>query len=415
VLKSVFLLGIILSTIVFTPFAFGQELKKATWLESISVVYDQKFTKSIQSSVAFETINNNEIQFSDEFIAKIMSHQEIRFVFFTNMEECVLGVELDEQCIMIGFDLNLLKGDLGINAIHENGQKIADELITDINNEFGVNAEFHSIFMHMDDGSASPIGDDLTTTRTVSAVFTLPREESATTFTKLSEQLINQQLRESGGFYDVAKELANKPDSIITVGINAHDTTPIMLFKVTHQERGGLGWVETEDGGAMLEYQFSVTGFDISKISPLMGLGIDKLERSKHFDDNFVPLNSVVQVIILPEYPSKVNLVNTNIIEKLDTVEDISENGWFFTSTSHDHIDARYLFGTLNSVTANELVMEIDSSDMLIQTENDSISTDDIKVGMEDSGVEQYAILIAIAIAAVGAAVFYLKGYKRNR
>ena len=63
VLKSVFLLGIILSTIVFTPFAFGQELKKATWLESISVVYDQKFTKSIQSSVAFETINNNEIQF----------------------------------------------------------------------------------------------------------------------------------------------------------------------------------------------------------------------------------------------------------------------------------------------------------------------------------------------------------------
>ena len=414
-LKSVFLLGIILSTIVFTPFAFGQELKKATWLESISVVYDQKFTKSIQSSVAFETINNNEIQFSDEFIAKIMSHQEIRFVFFTNMEECVLGVELDEQCIMIGFDLNLLKGDLGINAIHENGQKIADELITDINNEFGVNAEFHSIFMHMDDGSASPIGDDLTTTRTVSAVFTLPREESATTFTKLSEQLINQQLRESGGFYDVAKELANKPDSIITVGINAHDTTPIMLFKVTHQERGGLGWVETEDGGAMLEYQFSVTGFDISKISPLMGLGIDKLERSKHFDDNFVPLNSVVQVIILPEYPSKVNLVNTNIIEKLDTVEDISENGWFFTSTSHDHIDARYLFGTLNSVTANELVMEIDSSDMLIQTENDSISTADIKVGMEDSGVEQYAILIAIAIAAVGAAVFYLKGYKRNR
>ena len=413
-LKSVFLLGIILSTIVFTPFAFGQELKKATWLESISVVYDQKFTKSIQSSVAFETINNNEIQFSDEFIAKIMSHQEIRFVFFTNMEECVLGVELDEQCIMIGFDLNLLKGDLGINAIHENGQKIADELITDINNEFGVNAEFHSIFMHMDDGSASPIGDDLTTTRTVSAVFTLPREESATTFTKLSEQLINQQLRESGGFYDVAKELANKPDSIITVGINAHDTTPIMLFKVTHQERGGLGWVETEDGGAMLEYQFSVTGFDISKISPLMGLGIDKLERSKHFDDNFVPLNSVVQVIILPEYPSKVNLVNTNIIEKLDTVEDISENGWFFTSTSHDHIDARYLFGTLNSVTANELVMEIDSSDMLIQTENDSISTDDIKVGMEDSGVEQYAILIAIAIAAVGAAVFYLNGYKRN-
>ena len=63
-LKSVFLLGIMLSSVVFTPFAFGQELQKSTWLESASIVYDQKFSKSIQKSIAFETLNNNEIQFS---------------------------------------------------------------------------------------------------------------------------------------------------------------------------------------------------------------------------------------------------------------------------------------------------------------------------------------------------------------
>ena len=201
-LKSVFLLGIILISVIFTPLAFAQEsedsaplLQKATWLESMSVIYDQKFSKSIQASVAFETINNNDIQFSDELIKKIMSYEEIRFVFFTNMEECVMGVPLDEMCIMIGFNLDMLKGDLGINAIHENGKRISDELITDIKNAFGMNAEFHSIYLHMDDGSKKPTGTDLSTLRTASAVFTLPREDSNIVFTKLSEQLIDQQLR----------------------------------------------------------------------------------------------------------------------------------------------------------------------------------------------------------------------------
>ena len=270
-LKSVFLLGIILSSVIFTQVAFGQEsedsaplLQKSTWLESASIIYDQKFSKSIQTSIAFETLNNNEIQFSDEFIEKIMSYDEIRYVFFTNMEECVLGVQLDEQCIMLGLSLDLLKGDLGINAVHENGGRIADELITDINNAFGMNAEMHSIFLHMDEQKQSPIGSDLATLRTVSAVFTLPREESNNVFTKLSEQLINPQLRESGGFYDVAKEMSKNQSAVITAGmILQGNATPMMLFKVMHIERGEIGLVENESGDLVLEYQYSVEGFDI--------------------------------------------------------------------------------------------------------------------------------------------------------
>ena len=114
-LKSVFLLGIIVSSVIFTPFAFGQEseesvplLQKSTWLESMSVIYDQKFSKSIMVSMAFETINNNEIQFSDAFIEKVMSYEEIRYVLFTNMEECVMGIPLDEICVMIGLNRDML-------------------------------------------------------------------------------------------------------------------------------------------------------------------------------------------------------------------------------------------------------------------------------------------------------------------
>jgi len=420
VLKSVFLLGIILSSVIFTPFAFGQEsedsapsLQKATWLESMSVIYDQKLSKSIQASVAFETINNNDIQFSNELIKKIMSYEEIRFVFFTNMEECVMGVPLDEMCIMIGFNLDMLKGDLGINAIHENGTRISEELITDIKNAFGMNAEFHSIYLHMDDGTKKPIGTDLSTLRTASAVFTLPREDSNIVFTKLSEQLINQKLRESGGFYDVAKEMAKNPSSIITTGIALQgDELPMMLFKVMQIERGELGFVEGEDGNPSLEYQYSVSGFDISTINPLAHFGIDDLERSKYFEGHFVPLNSVMQVVVVPEYPSKVSTVNTNIIAKLDSAEDLVEKGWFFTSTSNNAIDARFLFGQSDSVTADELVMEIDTWD--IQNVDDSFLIDNINVRVQNTEGEQYIILAAIIIAAIGAAIFYLKGYKRR-
>ena len=418
-LKSVFLLGIIVSSVIFTPFAFGQEsedsvplLQKSTWLESTSVIYDQKFSKSIMVSVAFETINNNEIQFSDAFIEKVMSYEEIRYVLFTNMEECVMGIPLDEICIMIGFNRDMLKGDLGINAIHENGKRISDELITDINNAFGVDAEFHSIYLHMDDES-SQVGSDISTSRIASATFTLPREESNIVFTKLSEQLINPQLRESGGFYDIAKEMAKNPSTIITTGMMTQsDDIPMLLFKVMQMDRGELGLVEIEDGVTSLEYEYSMLGFDISTINPLLHFGIDNLERSKYFADHFVPLNSVVQVVVIPEQPSKVSTVNSNIITKLDSAEDLVEKGWFFASTSNDAIDARFLFGQSDSVTADELVMEIDAWD--IQSGDDSFLIDNINVRIQNTEGEQYIILAVIIIAAIGAAIFYLKGYKRS-
>ena len=395
-LKSVFLLGVILSSVIFTPLAFGQDLQKATWLESASIIYDEKFSKSVQASIAFETINNNEMQFPDELLKKIQYHEEIRFVLFTNMDQCVMGVSSDKQCIMIGFNLDMLKGDAGtpqgkINAIHENGKKIYDELITDIENAFGMDTKFHSMYLHMDDGNETPIESDIPSLRTASAVFTLPKEESSITFTKLTDQLFNQQLTNSGGFYDVAKEIAEDPNSILTIGVISQDV-PMMIFKISTVYEEYLD--------------------DISVISPLDYLGVNEIERSKHFADKFVPLNSVIQVVIVPENPVKVNAVNTGIITKLDSVEDLGEEGWFFTSTSYDVIDTRFLFGTSDVVTADDLVMEIGTWD--IQAGEDSFSTENIIVRAENTEGEQYIILTAIIIAAVGAAVFYLKGYKRR-
>ena len=105
-LKSVFLLGIMISLLVFTPFAFGQDLQKATWLENASIMYDQIVSKSVIASITFQTSSNTEIQFSDQLLEKISSYPEIRNVFFTNKDECVMGIASGKQCIMINFDIN---------------------------------------------------------------------------------------------------------------------------------------------------------------------------------------------------------------------------------------------------------------------------------------------------------------------
>ena len=143
-----------------------------------------------------------------------------------------------------------------------------------------------------------------------------------------------------------------------------------------------------------------------------MFLGVEQLERSDYFAERFVPLNSVVQVVVIPDKPSKIDTVNTNIITKLDSVEDLVEKGWFFTSTSYDAIDARFLFGESKTVSADELVMEI--SDWDIQGGDDSFSTENINTRIQNTEGEQYIILAAIIISAIIAAIFYLKGYKRN-
>jgi hypothetical protein len=57
--------------------------------------------------------------------------------------------------------------------------------------------------------------------------------------------------------------------------------------------------------------------------------------------------------------------------------------------------------------------MELSAWDM--QGENDSFSTENINIRIQNTEGEQYAILAVIIIVAIGAAIFYLKGYKRNR
>jgi len=388
VFKAAFLLMIIICAVIFTPFVFGQDLKKATWLEYVSIIYDQTFPK-VTSSVIFQTLNNNEIQFSDQLLEKISSREEVRLITFMNKGECVMGVKQNEQCILISMDYQMLKGDEGINALQTKGKEIGDEFISDLNTAFNLDTEFHSIWT-ISPGSDNMLSEYSGSGGLVNAVYTMPKQETSLIFENFSESLILQDITNAGGFYDTARHLANLPDTTVTVIIIKESVKPMLLFKVSHVD-------------------FDFKPIDISHISPLETIGVEKIERTKYFKDLFVPLNSVFQVLIFPNEPSKINTVETNVIQKLETVEDVSEKGWYFASTSYNKIDARFLFGTEKNVSADELVLTVKPETSL----NDNFSVENIQVNQQNGG-ESYVVLIVIIVAAIGAALFYLKGYKRN-
>ena len=106
------------------PFASAQQFEKATFQESASIIYDQKLSGSVIASIGFETTSNDEIRFPGELIEKINANEKIRAVIFTNAGECVIGVTAEQQCIMINFDYENLKGDGGIRMVQESAREM---------------------------------------------------------------------------------------------------------------------------------------------------------------------------------------------------------------------------------------------------------------------------------------------------
>ena len=139
----------------------------------------------------------------------------------------------------------------------------------------------------------------------------------------MSKLLLAKEIRGSGGFYEIAKQVANQPDSIISVTIVQDEKRPLFLFKVSK---------EYKDEAA-----------DISVINPLGIFDISELERTELFNDYFVPLNSIVRVMIIPENPMQINKIKSDVIDDLSNADRLSNPGWFFTYASHDKIDARFL------------------------------------------------------------------------
>ncbi|MBT3592323.1 MAG: hypothetical protein HOC53_03130 [Candidatus Nitrosopelagicus sp.] len=401
-IKSTLLLGILFSSILIMPFASAQQFEKATFQESASIIYDQKISGSIITSIGFETTSNEEIRFPGELIEKINANEKIRAVVFTNAGECVIGVTSEQQCIMINFDYEKLKGDGGIRMVQESAREMGGLLIDDLNQVFRTDAEFHSVYIHTADNANVLLETSgiVSGKGAVSATYVTDKRATDFLFTDIAGILIPKEIRDGGGFYDIAKKLSIHDDSIISVTMIPNEDSNLYMFKITKEIKEKSN--------------------NITVIRTLESFEVDKISRTDYFDNRNVPLNSIIQLIIIPSETTKVNAISTHAITDVTTFENIMKKGWFLSSPAGEMIDLKFLFGQSKTISAEELLVETAPWDM--QSEMTLYSVEKIESEAEEvpiieneeegSDETQYAVLGIIIVAGIGAAIFYLKGYK---
>ena len=381
-----------ISLIVFFSSAevYAQEPRLATFQETAQMIIDQSISNNVTAAISLQSTSNQEIRIPTELTKKIQETEKVLAVIITSEEQCVLGVPIDESCIMISMSVEGIEG--GIIAIQDRGRLIGDSLINDINDAFDTDAKFHSVFLHQRDESnrALETSGVISGQGTFSAVYTMPREDSQTMYEKFSTILLPLEIRESGGFYELARKLSAEQDARMTLSIIPQNGTSLFQLKLS------------------VDYPNTATG--IKNISPLEFFKTNELKRSDYFSKDFYPLNSLLKVILLSPEPLRVSDVNTKIVPDVikdgERLPEFTTDGWFFDQESGEKIEATYLFGKKFSVSKDDLVFTVSPLD---GTNGNEINTSSNTVKIDSF---QIVILVGIVMAAVGASIYYMKGFR---
>ncbi len=374
------LTGILIIT---TNYAYSQDLSLATFQETAQVLVDKSRTQDVTASITLQTTSIQEIKIPSELEKKIRDDKRITSVIITNQQQCVFGV-VDDACIMINVKRDL--SDKGIIEIQDHTKAIAELFIDEINQTFDTDAQFHSVFVHSDDeinrtletsGAVSGRG-------TVSAVFTMPMEDTSSMYEKISALLIPKAIRDSGGFYETAKNLSTEDNAKVTFSIIPFKNTSLLQLK--------------------LSVDYPQAASNLTKLTPLEFLKTDELKRSEYFSSGFYPLNSIFQIVILSAEPTTISNVKGNIIptqiidgEKIPT--ELDKKGWIFDPENGEMIQGKYIFGKETSIDGADLVFSLG--------EDKPNSTEEVTLD------ESIIILAIIIIGGIGAVVFFLGGYKK--
>ena len=364
--------------------AFSQEIKLSTFQETAQVIIDEKISQTNIASITLLSTNIQEIKIPMELEWKIRDNSRIQAIVVTNENNCVLGVT-DQSCILINIERN--PEDKGINAIQDSSREIGNSLIDEINQVFDTNAEFFQVYIHTSAETNNSLDTSgiVSGTGTISAVYTMPMEDTDSMYQKLSSMLISSVIRENGGFYDVAKNLSTDKNAKMSFSIIPTESKSLLQLRVSTT--------------STLENQLE-PGIEIN---PLEFFNINEITRSNYFSDGNYPLNSLLQIIVLSDEENNVSDVKGNIIEtqNIDGVEmptEFTTEGWIFDPQKGEQIQGKFIFGERDSINEEELQF--------------SLGGDNIKY--EEPETDESIIVVGIiAIVSIGAAIFYLKGYKK--
>lgn len=381
-MKGIAVIGAALFVILIgVNFGYAQDMRLATFQETAQVIVDRSISQNVTASVTLQSTSIQELRIPAELEQRIREDGRVQSIIVTNQNQCILGV-VDEACILINVarDTN----DKGITAIQQTTKDVANSFIDEINDAFDTDAKLHSVFIHTDDKSNVALGTSgaISGRGTVSAVYTMNMESTDSMFDKVSAILIPQVIRESGGFFDIAKNLSRDDNARVTFSLIPVNDRSLMQLK--------------------LSVDYPNQADKIKKFSPLEFLQVEQIKRSEYFSQGNYPLNSIIQIAILSpnsEIISDIqgNIVPTQVIDDEKIPTDISKQGWIFDPESGESIQAKYIFGQDNIVSKDNLVFTIGEEIKESQVEFD----------------ESIIVVIIIAIVAIGAALFYLKGYKK--
>ncbi|WP_162858549.1 hypothetical protein [Candidatus Nitrosotenuis aquarius] len=373
ILGLVFVLG-------FTVSVFAEEPRLATFHETATILVDQRMSNNVTASVSLQTTSLHEFQIPPALDQKIRNNTDIVAVVITNENQCVLGVQ-DDICVLV--NVKRQEGEGGIQAAQQKARQTGDAIIDDINEFFGLDTEFHSTFIHYDDKAnrALETQGQVSGRGVVSAVYTASFQNTDFMFNRVSSALIPSQIRSMGGFYEIAQTLSKDDSSRMTFTILPRGPISVMQLKVSENYPG--------------------LAQSITAVEPLKYLKVNEIKKSDYYKVGFFPLNSIVQVVILPQDESAQaaagSMIGATVKNNQTVPADLETSGWFFNSNSGKKIEAMYLFGKEFSA---------DSSDLKITFGKESLS---IPVSV---GLQEIVILVGIGAAAAGAVVYYLKGIR---
>ena len=280
-LKIIFTIILIIFIGISANQIYAQEIGLATFQESAQVIIDNKITQETIASITLQSSNIQEIKIPLEFEQKIRDNKRIQAIVITNEDNCVLGVS-DQSCILINIERN--PDDEGINAIQDSTKKIGELFIEEINEIFDINAEFFQVYIHTsaEANKALDTSGIISGTGAISAVYTMPMEDTYSMYGKISSMLLSKQIRESGGFYNIARNLSTEENAKMSFTIIPTESKTISQLKVS------------------VNNPIEKSGTD-TKINPLEFFKIKDLNRSEYFSTGKLSI--------------KFNIPNNNLIK----------------------------------------------------------------------------------------------------
>ncbi|SVC84979.1 uncharacterized protein METZ01_LOCUS337833, partial [marine metagenome] len=257
-------------------------------------------------------------------------------------------------CVII----EIAREGLGDNLeeIKKNSREIAESIVSGGVIVFGV--EFDSVTLQSKTGFN---GKKMIVSQ---VLYTTNKQTTDNLFDALSTLLISSDIRNAGGFYDHAEKLSKHYFADFNVQFVPLEQSVLRSLHISLT-------CSSEDP----VLPKCPDNFDkllaSSEINPLELLQVENINRTEIFADEFLPLNSIIQVRIFSEEDLQIKSVNSSIIEKLEHLGDVQENGWFFSSKSGNKIDGRYIFATEPSASKNDLIFSIgDNTGDIIEIKN---------------------------------------------